>query len=176
MGELVVVTGPPGAGKSSVSEELAKTRTPSVLVPGDSFFAMIKRGYVLPWLPDARRQNSVLIEAAAAAAGRLSDIGLVVYDGVLGPWFLPTFVRGSGLAELHYVILLPPLEVCLERVRSRVDHGFSDLAVTQDMYQQFAGAGIDARHLITAANDHPAQLAKLIAGRLGARQFQYSLS
>jgi hypothetical protein len=30
--------------------------------------------------------------------------------------------------------------------------------------------------LITAANDHPAQLAKLIAGRLGERQFQYSLS
>jgi adenylate kinase family enzyme len=50
VGELVVVTGPPGAGKSSVSEELAKTRTPSVLVPGDSFFAMIKRGYVLPMI------------------------------------------------------------------------------------------------------------------------------
>ena len=176
MGELVVVTGPPGAGKSSVSEELARTHTPSALVPGDSFFAMIKQGYVLPWLPRARRQNSVVIEAAAAAAGRLSDIGLVVYDGVLGPWFLPNFVRRSGVGEVHYVILLPPLHVCLERVETRVDHSFSDLAVTQDMYQQFASARIDARHLITAADDHPAQLAELIAQRLDEGQFRYSLS
>jgi len=176
VGELVVVTGPPGAGKSSVSEELAKTRTPSVLVPGDSFFAMIKRGYVLPWLPDARRQNSVLIDAAAAAAGRLSDIGFVVYDGVVGPWFLPTFVRGSGLAEVHYVILLPPLEVCLERVLSRVDHGFSDLAVTRDMHQQFANADIDTRHVITKSDDSPAEMAERMAGRLSDGEFRYSHS
>jgi cytidylate kinase len=174
MGELVVVTGPPGAGKSSVSEELVKSRTPSALLPGDSFFAMIKRGYVLPWLPQARRQNGVVIEAAAAAAGRLSAIGFVVYDGVLGPWFLPTFVRGAGLVEVHYVILLPPLEVCLDRVRRRVDHGFSDLSITQDMHQQFTSAEIDAKHVITDPHSHPAQLAELIAIRLGTGQFRYS--
>jgi hypothetical protein len=46
--ELVVVTGPPGAGKSSVSEELAKRWKPSALVPGDAFFGMIKQGHVSP--------------------------------------------------------------------------------------------------------------------------------
>lgn len=176
MGELVVITGPPGAGKSSVSEHVTRWRTPSVLVPGDAFFAMIKKGYVLPWLRQSRRQNEIVIEAAAAAAGRLSDLGLVVYDGILGPWFLPTFVRAAGLDQVSYVILLPPLEVCLERVRSRVDHGFEDLAVTQDMYGQFADAAMETRHLITTANDHPAQLAELIARELDAGQFRYSPS
>ncbi len=72
-----------------MSEHLANRFEPSALVPGDSFFAMIKQGYILPWLPQSRRQNTVVVEAAAAAAGRLTDICFVIYDGVLGPWLLP---------------------------------------------------------------------------------------
>jgi cytidylate kinase len=174
MGELIVVTGPPGAGKSSVSEHLANAFNPSALVAGDSFFAMIKQGYILPWLPESRRQNTIVIEAAAAAAGRLTDICSVVYEGVLGPWFLPTFVRATGLSYLHYVILLPPLEVCLERVQGRVGHGFSDLAATRDLYEQFANAAIDHKYLITDSDDHPAQLAELISRRLDDGWFGYS--
>jgi cytidylate kinase len=172
--DLIVITGPPGAGKSSVSEHLANRFEPSALVPGDSFFAMIKQGYILPWLPQSRRQNTVVVEAAAAAAGRLTDICFVVYDGVLGPWFLPTFVRGTGLPDIHYVILLPPLEVCLERVQGRVGHGFSDLLVTRDLYEQFAEAGVDGRHLITEPGDHPAELAELISQQLDDGRFRYS--
>lgn len=176
MGELVVVTGPPGAGKSSVSEQLADKFRPSALVAGDSFFAMIRQGYIVPWLPQARHQNSVIIEAAGAAAGRLAEVCCVVYDGVLGPWFLPTFLSATGLSYLHYAILLPPLEVCLERVRHRVGHGFSDLPVTRDMYQQFDDAAVATRHLITEPDDDPARLAELIAENLDTGQFRYSPS
>jgi cytidylate kinase len=176
VGKLVAVTGPPGAGKSVVSEALAKKWQPSALVPGDAFFSMIKQGYILPWLPQARRQNTAIIEAAAAAAGRLCGICSVVYDGVVGPWFLPTFVRSTGLAKVHYVVLLPPLEVCLERVRSRVGHGFTDLSVTRDMYQQFADARVDHRHMITEADSDPARLAEVIDGQLGDGVFGYSAS
>jgi cytidylate kinase len=172
--ELVVVTGPPGAGKSSVSEELAKRWKPSALVPGDAFFGMIKQGYILPWLPQARGQNTVIIEAAAAAAGRLCELCVVVYEGVVGPWFLPTFLRASGLAHLHYVVLLPLLDVCIERVHSRVDHGFTDASVTRDMHRQFAAAGVDPRHLITEPEREPAKLAELIGGQLGGGTFRYS--
>jgi cytidylate kinase len=176
VGELVVVTGPPGAGKSAVSEELANCWQPSALVAGDVFFGMIKQGYILPWLPQARHQNTVIIEAAAAAAGRLCGIYSVVYDGVLGPWLLPTFIRATGLANLHYVVLLPPLEICLERVRSRVGHGFADLSVTRDLYQQFADARIDDKHMITDPDAEPTRLTELINGRLGDGVFDYSSS
>jgi cytidylate kinase len=166
MGELVVVTGPPGAGKSSVAGQLATVRNPSALVPGDTFFAMIKKGYVLPWLPESRRQNEVIIEAAAAAASRLSEISFVVFEGVIGPWFLPTFASAAQPADVHYVVLLPPLRICVERVRSRGDRRFSDLAVTEDLYRQFVDAGIDARHLIIEPDTPPAQLAELIMRKL----------
>jgi cytidylate kinase len=174
MGEVVVVTGPPGAGKSSVSEHLTNGFTPSALVAGDVFFGMMKQGYIMPWLPAAGHQNGVMIEAAAAAAGRLTDLCFVVYDGVLGPWFLPTFVRATRLSQVHYVILLPHLEVCLDRVRSRVGHGFADLSVTRDMHQQFHDAAIDARHVITEPDKHPAQLAELITQGLRDGRFRYS--
>ena len=174
--ELIVVTGPPGAGKSSVSEELAKRWKPSALVPGDAFFGMIKQGYVLPWRSEARGQNTVIIEAAAAAAGRLCHHCVVVYDGVVGPWFLPTFLRASGLAHLQYVVLLPPLDVCSERVHTRVDHGFTDVRVTREMYQQFAAAAVDSRHLIDEPDSDPVTLAELIDGQLGGGTFRYALS
>ena len=172
--ELIVITGPPGAGKSSVSEHLANLFEPSALVAGDSFLAMIKQGFILPWLPQSRHQNTVVIEAAAATAGRLTDICSVVYDGVLGPWVLPTFVLGTGLPNIHYVILLPPLEVCLERVQGRVGHDFSDLLITRDLYEQFANADVGARHPITEPGDHPAELAELISRRLDDGRFRYT--
>jgi hypothetical protein len=109
-----------------------------------------------------------------AAAGRLCDICFVVFEGVVGPWFLPTFVRATGVADVHYVVLLPPLDICLERVRSRVDHGFSDLSVTHDMHQQFATATVDARNVIADSNSDPARLAELIKGQLGSGTFRYS--
>jgi cytidylate kinase len=126
VGEVVVVTGPPGAGKSTVAERLAGLFDPSALVSGDDFFAFLRNGAVAPWLEAAHDQNTAVVAAAAAATGRLAARCHVVYDGVLGPWFLEPFVGSAGLGHLHYVVLLPPLRVCLERVQARRGHAFTD--------------------------------------------------
>jgi cytidylate kinase len=147
--DLVVVSGPPGAGKSTVARLLSKMSAPSALVAGDDFFGFIDRGFVAPWTAEAHRQNEIVVEAAAASAGRLAAGGYsVTYDGVIGPWLLERFGAATGLARLHYVVLLPPLHVCVERVGSRVGHGFTDLDATRHMYDDFAGARIDGRHVI----------------------------
>lgn len=84
--ELIVVTGPPGAGKTTVARFLSKLFEPSALVAGDDFFAFIDRGYIEPWTAEADHQNEIVVGAAAAAAGRLATGGYaVVYDGVIGP-------------------------------------------------------------------------------------------
>jgi adenylate kinase family enzyme len=152
VGELIVVTGPPGAGKSTVARLLVDQFDLSALVLGDAFFGFVTSGYVAPWTAEADRQNTIVVGAAAAAAGRLSAGGYaVVYDGVIGPWFLDAFTQAAGLGSVHYVMLLPPEQTCVERVQRRTDHGFTDLDATRHMYREFAKSEIDARHIMTGS-------------------------
>lgn len=75
MASLLVVTGPPGAGKSTVARILADRSERSVLVEGDVFFGFLARGAIEPWLPESKQQNEIVTRAAASAAGRYSSAG-----------------------------------------------------------------------------------------------------
>jgi len=174
MALLVVVTGPPGAGKSTVAGVLAGRFGHSVLVPGDAFFAFVARGAVEPWLPAAHDQNEVVTRAAAAAAGRYAAGGYTtVYDGFVGPWFLADFAAAAGVDCLHYAVLLPTAQRCAQRVASRSGHGFTDQAATRQMHRQFAQAGISQRHLLTEPPGEPAETADEILSRIRSGMTRY---
>jgi len=166
MADLLVVTGPPGAGKSTLAPLVSAEFTPAAVVPGDGFFAFWTRGYVEPWLPEAHQQNEVVLRAAGAAAGTFVRGGCtVVYDGVLGPWLLPAFLEASGLPRLSYAVLLPSLERCLDQVRARTGHGFTDPAAAAHLHADFTGAEVDPRHVVPVAGEDPRETARTLLTR-----------
>lgn len=162
MPELIVVTGAPGLGKSTVSALVADSFEPGALVEGDAFFAFLRRGAVEPWLAESQAQNTAVIEAAAAASGRLTRHCTVVYDGVLGPWFADAFLAATGLPGLHYAVLSAPLGTCLDRVAGRVGHGFTDPAAAEHMWREFDSSPIAARHRVDASGPAPDVAAEIL--------------
>src|SRR5918997_1399187 len=97
MASLLIVTGPPGAGKSTVAAPLADGVEPSVLMAGDDFFAFLARGAIPPWRPGSDAQNETVTEAAGAAAGRFAaGGGAPNYHGGVGARVLPTVAGGAG--------------------------------------------------------------------------------
>jgi len=153
-GPLLLVTGPPGAGKSTIARLLTREWDLAVHVHTDDFYAWIASGYVEPWLPAAQHQNVTIVEAIARVADGLAEGGYaVVVDGILGPWFLDPF--RALHRDVAYVVLRPTLEEAEHRAGHRGDHPLKDLSVVGQMHAAFSELGDLELHAIDSTGSTP---------------------
>ena len=87
---VLLLSGPPGVGKTTVGELLAVRSERGVHLETDVFFHFIRSGYVKPWTTGAHKQNSTVMEIVAGAASAYASDGyLTIVDGIVLPgWFL----------------------------------------------------------------------------------------
>jgi predicted kinase len=168
-GAVAIVTGPPGAGKSTVARLVATASpAPAVHLPSDSFYEWIVTGLIPPYLRESHQQNEVVIGVTAGAAfGYAAGGYLVLLDGVVGPWFLDPFraqAARTGIA-LHYLILRPDLATCLARAQARPD-GLTLSAPIRQLHGQFTALGALEDHVIDSAGQPASETAALVTARI----------
>jgi ribosomal protein S18 acetylase RimI-like enzyme len=124
MADILILTGPPAAGKTSVGLALADRYDRVAHLNLDVIRRFITpTGYASPRRPDYLRQRLLSIKNAAALSVNFIQerFGVIIDDVLDESDFLPAYLRdlAPAAAEVHLIQLLPSAEACIERDMER---------------------------------------------------------
>jgi len=170
---VLILTGPPGVGKTTVAGRLAQRGQRSVHLEADRFFFFIKSGFVEPWEPASHDQNQLVMRTAAEAAARYAAAGYAtILEGIVIPrWTLGVVRETLQDADIptSYAVMRAPREHCIARVQEREGHPD---AYAPDMLAALCAEFDDLeafeRHAIDVTGLDTEQTAAAVAARLEA--------
>ena len=174
-GPVIVVSGAPGAGKTTISHLVAAAFERSVHLRDDDFMASVVSGWVDPNLPAAAAQNEAVGGALAVSAMGFAEDG---YTTVVDGYLFPDGVDGLAAAcsgrdlACHYVVLRADLDTCWARASARGEGRWPlEFEPFAALHGRFAALDLEARHVVDATGSPDQVCAAVLgafrAGRLG---------
>jgi shikimate kinase len=181
---LLLLTGSPGCGKTTVAPLVADRHQPSACLDLDWFFAKLRRGAIDPWRGEAHTQNRLVLQAAAEASSTFASGGyFTVAEGILYPFMFDLFAAACSRhgVGLHYAVLRAPIDLVQQRVRDRRSDpqhagALADAAVVDDLWTQFEQQGVAEHHRVDLDRRTPLEVAEEIDRRFAAGDFRLESS
>ncbi|QRR35798.1 AAA family ATPase [Hydrogenophaga sp. YM1] len=169
--EILILTGTPGAGKTTTAKALAEASgSPKVHLHCDDFWHFIRHGAIPPFLEAAHKQNQTVVKVLAQAAEGYAKGGyFVIVDGIVGPWFLDAFIGLS--VRLHYIVLQIDVESAIARCQSRGGDTLTDAKAIASLHRQLSSLGVLSKHALDVRGLSPELTAAAVVGAVESEMF-----
>jgi len=141
---ILIISGVPGSGKTTVSRTLMQRFPFGVHLPVDEFRKLVVSGISHPipkWTDETARQFALARAAAADVARRYAQAGfaVVIDDVILHEQAIVDLLSALAGLTVHRVILRPPIGTALARNRNRRSKSF-DPSILEDTIRMLNGA------------------------------------
>lgn len=176
MNQIILLSGPPGAGKSSVAEALCERFDRMLLVEVDNLRHMVRAGYRHPWIDDKQALEQLQLSVRNAASIALQSVAVryavVIADVITTQtieWYREALAESPASVEL--VTLLPSIEETQRRDAAR-SNSIPQRAVA--LHQQFtaevAAGTLPGAVLDTSEDSTPAATADRVQDTIARGQ------
>lgn len=155
MSEILLVTGPPGAGKSTVCEAFAKTSDGIwAFVEQDAIRQLVKAGFMNPsdpWTKNTEMQMSTSINICGDMARRYQQSGInCIIDCfiTLDPYVFDKWQATLKGVTYKIIVLLPNVKTALARNSQRTGDARLNEELVHNQHEEFSAWRDDPRATI----------------------------